>query len=154
VHVVRPFHRGSSQEIVKAPKVYGFDTGFVCYFRGWDSLRPDDYGPLWEHLVLNEVFGALQTRTIRYWRDKSRREVDFVLPVRRGHAVTVEAKWSADAFDVRSLRAFRERYPDGPNLVVAHDVAPAYARDYQGLLVRFVSLSELAEALRSAGLKA
>ncbi len=38
-HVVRPYSSGKTHEIVAAPKVYGFDTGFVCYFRGWAALR-------------------------------------------------------------------------------------------------------------------
>ncbi|MBL8950191.1 MAG: hypothetical protein JNK82_05405 [Myxococcaceae bacterium] len=28
------------------PRVYGFDTGFVCHVRGWDSLRAEDHGSL------------------------------------------------------------------------------------------------------------
>lgn len=49
VHVVRPWAAGGAAEIVTAPKVYGFDTGFVSYHRGWHTLRRDDYGLLWEH---------------------------------------------------------------------------------------------------------
>ena len=41
-HVVRPFSTHRPTEIVAAPKVYGFDTGFVCYYRGWQELRLDD----------------------------------------------------------------------------------------------------------------
>jgi predicted AAA+ superfamily ATPase len=33
-HVIRPFSTGRATEIVSAPKVYGFDTGFVCCYRG------------------------------------------------------------------------------------------------------------------------
>ena len=33
-HVVRPYSTGGSAEIVAAPRVFGFDTGFVCYHRG------------------------------------------------------------------------------------------------------------------------
>lgn len=43
-HIVRPFHRHKPAEIVAAPKVYAFDTGFVCYYRGWTSLRREDMG--------------------------------------------------------------------------------------------------------------
>ncbi len=57
--VVRPFSSRRSNEIIAAPKVYGFDTGFVCAFRGWTTLRPDDLGRLWEHYVLNELTGAI-----------------------------------------------------------------------------------------------
>ena len=83
VHVVRPYSTRRSAEIVSAPKVYGFDTGFICYYRGWHSLRREDMGPLWEHYVLNELHAQLQTRDIHYWRDKHGHEIDFIL-VRRG----------------------------------------------------------------------
>ena len=52
VTLVRPFHGRGQKEIVKTPKAYGFDTGCMSFCRGWDPLRPDDYGPLWEHVVL------------------------------------------------------------------------------------------------------
>ena len=35
----------------------------------WSSAAGrEDMGALWEHLVLNELHGRLQTRDIRYWR--------------------------------------------------------------------------------------
>src|SRR4030066_276477 len=48
--LLRPFHGGGQKEMTKMPKAYAFDTGFVSFCRGWDPLRPDDYGVLWEHL--------------------------------------------------------------------------------------------------------
>jgi uncharacterized protein len=60
MHVVRPFATNTSAEIISVPRVYGFDTGFVAYHRGWSPLRRDDYGPLWEHVVLNELCAASQ----------------------------------------------------------------------------------------------
>ena len=65
-HVIRPFSSHRPTEIVAAPKVYAFDTGFMCYHRGWHELRREDLGLLWEHFVLNELHGQLQTRDIRY----------------------------------------------------------------------------------------
>jgi uncharacterized protein len=55
VTLVRPFHGGGLNELVKQPKIYGFDTGFVSFARGWDPLRQDDFGPLWEHIVLEHL---------------------------------------------------------------------------------------------------
>ena len=52
VHVVRSFSTNPQREITSAPKVYGFDTGFVCYHKGWHELRSQDMGYLWEHFVL------------------------------------------------------------------------------------------------------
>ena len=59
VTLVRPFHGGGQNEIVKQPKIYAFDTGFVSWARGWEPLRPEDCGALWEHLVLEQPAGAL-----------------------------------------------------------------------------------------------
>lgn len=146
-HVVRPYSTGKTAEIVAAPKVYGFDTGFACYFRGWDSLRRDDLGLLWEHYVLNELHGRLQTRRIHYWRDKQGHEVDFVIPRRGQPLLAVECKWSADDFDASALRAFARRYPKAEACVVARDVERSYARRYEDLEVQFVGLERLVQRL-------
>ena len=45
MHVILPFSTHRATEIVSAPKVYGFDTGFVCYHRGITQLRSEDFGP-------------------------------------------------------------------------------------------------------------
>ena len=98
VSVLRPFTTHRPAEIVAAPKVYAFDTGFVCYFKGWHELRSDDLGILWEHLVLNEIQAQLQTRRIHYWRNKRGNEVDFVLAGREKKPIAIECKWSAVQF--------------------------------------------------------
>ena len=36
-------------------KCYAFDTGFVTFEKGWDRIRDDDRGILWEHLVLDSL---------------------------------------------------------------------------------------------------
>jgi predicted AAA+ superfamily ATPase len=143
VHVVRPYSTHRPTEIVAAPKVYGFDTGFVCYHRGWHGLRRDDLGLLWEHFVLNEIHGQLQSRDAHYWRDKRGHEVDFVL-IRGEHSpVAVECKWSSTDFDPTAIQALRRNYPRGKNFVVANDVEKSFTRSYRDLSVKFVSLSEL-----------
>jgi predicted AAA+ superfamily ATPase len=143
-HVVRPFSTRRATEIKAAPKVYGFDTGFVCFYRGWDALRPEDLGYLWEHFVLNEIQARLQRREVRYWRSKRGAEVDFVL-ARRGERgpIAVECKWRAASFEPGGLAAFRRLYPDGKSFVVAPDVDTPYRRSYDGFEVEFVPLERL-----------
>jgi predicted AAA+ superfamily ATPase len=143
VHVIRPFSSHRPTEIVSAPKVYGFDTGFVCYHHGWYELRREDLGLLWEHFVLNEMQAYLQARELRYWRDKRGHEVDFVLAHRRQAPLAIECKWSASEFDPSPLKAFRKQYPQGENLVVAHDVERSFSRTYSDISVRFVSVQGL-----------
>jgi predicted AAA+ superfamily ATPase len=142
-HVIRPYSSHRPTEIISAPKVYGFDTGFVCYHRGWHELRRDDLGLLWEHLVLNEMHAHLQSREIRYWRDKRGHEVDFILARTKRSLLAIECKWSESDFDAGNLQAFRRSYPQGDNLVVANDVQRSFSRSYGGVSVKFVSLSEL-----------
>lgn len=142
-HVIRPFSTHRVSEIVSAPKVYAFDTAFVCALRGWDRLRDDDLGYLWEHLVLNELQARLGRNQIRYWRDKRGHEVDFVLN-RRGKApVAVECKWSAKHFEPDAMTALRRRYVHGDNIVVAHDVDRSYRRHFGNLEVKFHSIESL-----------
>ena len=141
VHVVRPFTSRRSTEIVSAPKVYAFDTGFICYYRGWDKLRRDDMGTLWEHFVLNEIFAQTQSRKIYYWRDKQKHEVDFIAAGKTGPMV-IECKWKEADFDPANLKVFR-RIRKGLNFVVASDIRRAYSRSYGGIMVRFVNLDGL-----------
>ncbi len=146
-HVLRPYSSHAATEIVSAPKVYGFDTGFVCYYRGWDALRPEDMGLLWEHLVLNELHANLQSRDVRYWRDKKGHEIDFVLASRNRPPVAIECKWSVTDFTSTGITAFRKRYTKGENFVVCQDVDRTFTRKYKGTKATFVDLPTLVEHL-------
>ena len=146
-HIVRPFSTRRSTELVSAPKVYAFDTGFVCYARGWRDLRPDDLGLLWEHFVLNEIQASLQTQQVHYWRDKNKHEIDFVIRRRGSAPDAIECKWSASEFDPKNLLAFRRQYPQGKNWVVSTDIDQEFARQVKGVEVRYVSLQGLVSNL-------
>jgi predicted AAA+ superfamily ATPase len=150
-HVIRPFSTRRPNEIVAAPKVYGFDTGFVCYYRGWQDLREEDLGMMWEHFVLNELMTRTQSRDVGCWRDKRGHEVDFVLDRRGKKPLAIECKWSADNFDPTNLRAFRQQHPEGDNVVVAQDIERAFSRNIGDLKVRFESLDAFAASV-AAGL--
>ena len=145
--VVRPFSSRRSNEIIAAPKVYGFDTGFVCAFRGWTTLRPDDLGRLWEHYVLNELTAQLQTTALRYWRDKQGHEVDFIWLPRGRTPLAIECKWSARDFDPANLLVFARAYPKPDLMVVTTDAHPAFVRQYEGRQVQFLTLDRLVERI-------
>ena len=147
VNVIRPYSTYRPTEIVAAPKVYGFDTGFVCYYRGWFTLRSEDYGLLWEHYVLNEINARFQTRRINYWRDKRGHEVDFVIAPRHLPPIAIECKWSASDFNPTGMQAFRKQYPEGDNLIVAQDVDRTYEKSFGQLRVRYTDLNGLISRL-------
>jgi predicted AAA+ superfamily ATPase len=141
VSLLRPFFGGGQREIVKMPKVFAFDTGFVSFSRGWDPLRPEDHGQLWEHLVLEFLQARAHDRRIQYWRDASGREVDFVIPRGRDEVDAIECKWDPAEFDATALRLFRTYYPKGGNYVLSPISGPGYLKRAGGLEV-FVSSPE------------
>lgn len=149
--VLRPFSSRRANEIVAAPKVYAFDTGFVCAYRGWSSLRTDDLGRLWEHYVLNELTAHLPTDELRYWRDKQGHEVDFLWRPRGRSPVAIECKWSTRDFDPVAMLSFARIYPETELLVVAPDARPSFTREYGERTVRFLTLDGLMARIAAAG---
>ena len=140
---VPPFHGGGRRELVRRPRVYGFDTGFVAFVRGWTSLRDEDLGPLWEHLVLDVLRAREGDGRVNYWRDKSDREVDFVVP-RGGRRVdAIECKVRQDRFDPGALAVFRQAYPHGLNFIVSPGVIEPYDTRAGRLVVRVVGCEHL-----------
>jgi predicted AAA+ superfamily ATPase len=135
IFVVSPFAGGGRREIVRRPKLYGFDTGFVTFVKGWDSIREDDRGLLWEHLVLDELRARVDERAIGYWRDKSGRELDFVVKRSQGVVDVFECKVNPDNFDPESLRVFRSQHPKGRNFVAGPWIDVPYDRHYGDLAV-------------------
>jgi predicted AAA+ superfamily ATPase len=143
VTLVRPFFGGGQNEIVKQPRIYGFDTGFVSFARGWDPLRQEDLGALWEHLVLEHLQAHFPDTTIRYWRDKAGREVDFVLAHRRDEVDAIECKWDSRSFDSAALQLFRSYYPKGRNFLVTPSAAPPCLKAFGNLEVHVCTPSQL-----------
>ena len=124
IYLLRPFHGGGKQEIVSRPKCYAFDTGFVTFERGWNRIREDDRGILWEHLVLDALRMRFRENNVLYWQDKRRREVDFVIRRDEGEVDLVECKINPDKLDPAAAEAFRRLHPKGTNYIVtplAHD---------------------------------
>lgn len=142
-HLLRPFHGGGKREIVSRPKCYAFDTGFVTFEKGWDIIRADDRGLLWEHLVLDSLRFHYADEDIYYWQDKSRREIDFVIRRGRDRVDVVECKINPDRFDGAVVEAFRALYPAGDNYVVSPAVKTPTPLRRGTLVFKAVNTSDL-----------
>lgn len=145
IALLRPFHGGGWREIVRQPKVYAFDTGFVTAVRGWDSIREEDRGLLWEHLVLDTLRAAGLEPQLGYWRDKSGREIDFVVRQGARRVDAIECKINPGRVDPEILRHFRGLYPEGRNFVVSPFEDDAYKKRIGDLEIQFISTRHILE---------
>jgi len=143
VHLLRPFHGGGRREIVSRPKCYVFDTGFVTFEKGWDTIRDDDRGLLWEHLVLDALRFRFSDEDIFYWQDKSQREVDFVVRRGRDQVDVIECRINPDKVVVKPVEVFRGLYPEGDNYIVSPGVKNPYRIRRGKLIFTACSTSDL-----------
>ena len=142
VHLVSPYSGGGRREIVKRPKAYCFDTGFVTWQKGWDSIRDSDRGILWEHLVLDSLHYLFPNHRVQYWRDKSGREIDFVIPRNQNQIDIFECKINPDNISTDAVHKFRSAYPDGRNYIVSPFVKEPYRFSRSQLLFDVISLDD------------
>ncbi|MXZ55251.1 MAG: ATP-binding protein [Gammaproteobacteria bacterium] len=139
VHLVPPLGgSSSSREIVSRPKCYCFDSGFVTHEKGWDTIRVEDRGILWEHLILDSLLSQFRREQVFYWRDKSNKEIDFVIRTRSNEYHTIECKVDPDSFSSKSLAEFRTWYPEGKNFVVSPHTSRKYHRSFDSMKVTFL----------------
>ncbi|MFQ5686742.1 MAG: ATP-binding protein [Candidatus Scalindua sp.] len=139
VFLLPPFHGGGRREITQRPKCYAFDTGCVTFVKGWESIREDDRGLLWEHLVLDTLRTGMGDSNIYYWRDKTGREVDFIIKGNGSQMDTIEC----DNFEIGSLVIFRQNYSQGKNYVVSPLVKTPYKQRFGKLSVQFCNVNHL-----------
>ncbi|MEA5111851.1 hypothetical protein SDC9_27634 [bioreactor metagenome] len=138
VYLLPPFHGSGRREIVRRPKSYCFDTGMVCFSKGWNEVRPDDKGLLWEHMVLDMLRSHFPENRLFYWRDKSDREIDFVIK-RQGDAVDIiECKINPDHLSIKPIAVFREIYPLGNNYCYSPFTDNPYLIEKNGLKIKYI----------------
>jgi predicted AAA+ superfamily ATPase len=98
--LVQPYFENFGKRLVKSPKLYFADTGFLIYLLGLDEESIIDspfIGALWENLVFIEmkkrILASLSGGQIYFYRDNMAREVDFLF-VNQGKVNFIECKWS------------------------------------------------------------
>jgi predicted AAA+ superfamily ATPase len=141
--LLRPFHGGSRRELVRQPKAYSFDTGFSAFYRGWSDLREEDCGSLWEQLVFDFLAANYNLRQLYFWRDKDKREIDFIYSFDRDNVHAIECKWNPAAFDITAVKTFRQDYPKGLNVVLSPQVEASYRKQYGANEIIFANTKDL-----------
>lgn len=83
---LQPFYKNVGKRLVKAPKIYFYDTAIVCFLLGIENAEQLKTHPLrgaiFENYIVLEFlknrFNAGKTNNLFFYRDKSQREIDLV----------------------------------------------------------------------------
>ena len=140
IHIVKPFSGKGKKEIIRQPKIYAFDTGFVTYVKRLTTITDNERGILWEHLVLDMLkvgFGD-----VLHWRDKNKHEVDFILRGKENKVIAIECKINPSKFSPKGIIAFRKLYPQGKNYCFSPYVPNGYKLRFNNIIVEFVSSAD------------
>jgi predicted AAA+ superfamily ATPase len=114
---VKPFFTNKNKELTKQPKIYFLDCGMKNIITGDFPSEPK--GKDYENYVLSELLKA--GFTPKYWRSKTKAEVDFVLDM-GPNIIPVEVKVSAGSYTVgRSLQSFISHYKPKKAYIVYYD---------------------------------
>lgn len=122
---LRPYYKNAQTELKKNPKIYFIDSGLRNYLiNNFLPLKDRaDNGALVENFVYTELIKNLpENFRIKYWRSKSKAEVDFIID-KVSSQIPVEVKFSS--FDKpavsKSFRSFIETYKPSVGLILTRD---------------------------------
>lgn len=114
-----PFYKNKRLELVKAPKFFFIDNGFrnMAIKNFMPVLSRTDVGALNENFIATEL--VKKGCSIRYWRTKSKAEVDFIIED-RGEVIPVEVKTTLNKPSIsRSFRSFLDKYSPSQGFIAS-----------------------------------
>ena len=112
------WHTNEYKRLIKTPKLHMVDTGLICAIRDISSQyllnHPNELGFLLESFVFNELKKQAEWLnediTFYHYRDKDKKEVDFIIENGRGDCFAVEVKATATlrANDFSGILRFKD----------------------------------------------
>lgn len=87
IFYLHPYSNNLLKRTIRAPKLYFYDTGLVCFLTKWSSPETLEFGAMngaiLENYVVSEIMKSYQNcgrePFINYYRDKDTKEIDLVL---------------------------------------------------------------------------
>ena len=146
-----PFFTNKKKEITKSPIIYFSDLGLRNYsIQRFGHLNtPSEYGEIFETFIHNHLKTQTQHTglNVKYWRTKSRAEVDFVLTAGNKVKLPIEAKYkNLDEPKVtKSLRSFIKKYK--PKKAVVVNISLEETVEIEETQVKFIPYTKLTHRL-------
>ena len=117
IKLIRPFFTNVRSEITKMPKLFFEDTGMLNVLRLSTFIDKVD-GRLFENGVYSLLRRNLLEDVIKYWRNKQKMELDFVLNLKKT-IIPIEAKLSYPHKAKKNILSFLEKYKQEKGLAVS-----------------------------------
>jgi hypothetical protein len=115
IYRVHPYFTNKKKEIVKQPKLYFVDTGLRNIIS--KDFDVNINGKVFENYVLTELLK--QGFTPKYWRTKTKTEVDFIIE-KENEIIPIEVKTHSEVGKIeRSLRSFIDTYHPKKAIIVS-----------------------------------
>lgn len=140
IFLVRPFHANVARAVLREPKVYFYDSGYV---RGDEGLRLENSCAvcLLKHVhYLQDTAG--EAISLHYVRTRDGREVDFAITQQNKLSQLIEVKLSEDQ-PAAALRFFLNRVPGVSACQLVHNLRREQHHDGVDVLNASKWLSEL-----------
>ncbi len=141
IFFVRPFHANIARSILKEPKVYFYDTGYVS---GDEGIRLENTVAvcLLKHLqYINDTTG--KELSLGYLRTKEGKECDFALYDKKKLETMIEVKLSDNTLSP-GLVYFKIKFPDTKAVQLVHNLRQEENRNGVAIARAGRWLSELA----------
>ena len=114
---LQPYNANISKQLTKMPKVYFYDTGFLCYLLGIESEAQYESstvrGAIFENMAVSELmkgqFNQGRILDISFYRERSGKEVDAM--VREGGKIRL--------YEVKAGSTFKPEYMTNMNHVAS-----------------------------------
>jgi hypothetical protein len=127
---VKPHFNNFSKRLIKAPKIYFYDTGLLCYLLGIQGAKQLKNHPLRGNIfetfvvadILKQRFNSVQDNNLYYFRDNTGNEIDLILDY-SDKVTPIEIK-SGETFSEDMLKGLnyydklaKGKYRDKPYLI-------------------------------------
>jgi hypothetical protein len=84
---LQPYHVNFGKRVIKAPKIYFYDVGLLCYLLKINSVAGLEshfaYGHIFENFIITEIiknnFNLRRNEQAYFWRDSNGNEIDVVI---------------------------------------------------------------------------
>lgn len=121
IKLVRPFSNSAKVAVVKAPKIFFYDTGLLQILRA-KQLTKEWGGHLLETNIFAELCKKFGADNINFWRSRAQAEIDFIVNI-KGKILPIEVKQNFRNFKKAAMLAFCEKFKIKDYRLVAVDGA-------------------------------